>query len=208
MGIFIDNENKFSVYDAPKSGGTTIRSWINFAGDGSTNLIFADGHYKPTDRHYYLLEKEWECYITDFFIKTDYERVAVKRDPVERFISCYSDKVIHEGHGSYSDIDDLIDNFYNMIDDKFKHPSNSKIGYLWYHFSHQVNHLGYDINYYDLIVDISQVNSILKEYLKQKWNMDLPEINTRKTNKKITLTENQIEKVKKIYKEDYQVGWC
>ena len=208
MGIFIDDQNKFSIYDVPKGGGTTIRSWINFAGDGSTNLIDVDGRYKPNDRHYHLLEREWKCYTTDFFIKTQYERVAVKRDPIKRFISCYCDKVLYEKHGSYNDVDDLIDNFDYMINDKFKHPSNTKIGYLWYHFAPQVNHLGYNVNNYDLIIDISQINSILKEYLRQKWNIDLPEIHARKQKQKITLTEKQIEKLKQIYKEDYQVGWC
>ena len=38
MGRFIDKNHGFAIYNAPKGGGTTIRSWIYFAKTGELAL--------------------------------------------------------------------------------------------------------------------------------------------------------------------------
>ena len=214
MGIYIDTENKFSVYDVPKGGGTTIRSWVNYAGSGNLNLkceYSGDSEYlAPTTEHYSLLENEWECYVCDWFREVEGESIAVKRDPVERFLSCYEDKVLREGFSLNVEFDEFLDNFEEILkNDTRKHSSNKKLGYLWYHFAPQVYQLGRDINYYKKIFDTNEIGTSVKTYLEQKWNIKLPDSHCRKNTKRsIILTNEQEEKIKEIYKEDYLIGWC
>lgn len=208
MGIYKDKKNNFSIYDAPKIGGTTIRSWVNYYKTGNLNLHHeGNGYISPTPFHYSVIKDQ--DYVLDFFEESLFERVVIKRDPVTRFISCYSDKVIKEGNISYfKSIDNFLDNFYDIVK---SHPQkfsdNKNLGYMWYHFAPQVNQFGYNIKYYDKVFDISEIPTKVKLYLEQKWNIQLPEIHTRKNLNKINLNNEQVEKVKQIYKEDYKVGW-
>ena len=45
MAFFIDEERKFVVYESPKTGGTTLRSWINFAGTGQLAVSGTKDYY-------------------------------------------------------------------------------------------------------------------------------------------------------------------
>ena len=80
---------------------------------------------------------------------------------------------------------------------------------MWYHFAPQFKQFGKDLSYYDQVFDISEMNTSVKEYLEDKWKIDLPQLHTRKGNStSIKLTEYQIKRIKDIYKEDYRIGWC
>ena len=70
MGLFTDPNNNFTVYDVPKGGGTTVRSWIAFAGTGEYQLAGTDTYYHENPTAYKLLD-EWG-YKCVFF-----EKVAV-----------------------------------------------------------------------------------------------------------------------------------
>ena len=45
MVHFIDKNHGFAIYNAPKGGGTTIRSWIHFAKTGELALRDKGNHY-------------------------------------------------------------------------------------------------------------------------------------------------------------------
>jgi len=45
MGRFIDQENGFAIYNAPKGGGTTIRNFIYFAKTGELAIQNEGGGY-------------------------------------------------------------------------------------------------------------------------------------------------------------------
>ena len=56
---------------------------------------------------------------------------------------------------------------------------------------------------------MDEINTSLKEYLEDKWKIHLPQIHTRKGKSiDLKLSGDLITKIKNIYKEDYNLGWC
>ena len=57
--------------------------------------------------------------------------------------------------------------------------------------------------------DISEVSTNLKSYLEDKWDIGLPDLHARNSGngRKFDLTTRQINKVKEIYREDFENGW-
>lgn len=207
MGLFTDPNNNFTLYDVPKGGGTTIRSWITYAGTGEYQLAGSPEYYHESPKAYQLLE-DWG-YESVFFRAVGGDRVCVKRDPVERFVSCYKDKVVNEGRIPGISVNDLLNNFDEIIhENDLPHPSNNEIGYLWFHFAPQVEQLGRDYSYYTHVFDINEVGTGLKKYLESKWDIVLPDLHCRNNKSTIELTEQQVSKIKDIYAEDYITGWC
>ena len=210
MAFFVDEDRKFVVYESPKTGGTTLRSWINYAGTGKLLLSGNDGYYHESSNVYSSLD-EWGYDYSPFKVFDGYEKICIKREPVSRFVSCYTDKVVRENHIPNCDLAYFIDNFSTVLaEHPFKHPSlpNQGIGFLWYHFVSQTYHLGTDKSYYDMVVDTKSIDKELKPYLEEKWGIVLPELHTRRqTIEKPSLSKEQIEKVKEIYAPDYEAGW-
>ena len=206
MGLYRDNKHKFNIYDAPKVAGTTIRSWILCSKYGKP-MLNSTNYKAPTKEHY---DKTKQIIEINWFKKVEYPSICIKRDPIERFASCYKDKILKEGRCEGICINELLDNFqYTMNKYKDLHPHGKKVRYVWYHFAPQFKQFGKDLSYYDQVFDISEMNTSVKEYLEDKWKINLPQLHTRKGNSaSIKLTEYQIKRIKNIYKEDYRIGWC
>lgn len=214
MSFFVDKEKKFVIYESPKTGGTTLRNWINYAATGELIEFGTEGYYEQTPGSYLFLHEHGYDY-SEFKSFDGYETVCVKRDPVQRFVSCYTDKIIRENLIENCDLAHFIDNFDEVLENHphkfFTHPSfkDKNIGYLWYHFVPQCYSVGKDINYYDHVIDTKEVSTKLKSFLESRWEIELPDIHARKQDiTKINLTGDQVEKVKDIYKQDYNAGWC
>lgn len=210
MAFFVDEERKFVVFESPKTGGTTLRSWINYAGTGELNLAGNKDYYHESNDVYSRLDEYGYDY-SPFQKFEGYEMVCIKREPVSRFISCFTDKIIREGHIVDCDMDLFLNNFDEVLKTHpFEHPSlkGSGIGFLWYHFVPQTYHLGHSADDYTLVVDTKEIGTKLKSYLESKWEIELPDLHTRKQNlPKIQLTDEQTALVKDLYKEDYEAGW-
>lgn len=204
MGLYRDTKHKFNIYDAPKSGGTTLRSWILYQKYGRTMLNNTE-YNAPTNEHY-KRTRDVQCI---WFKKTFNPSICIKRDPVDRFISCYKDKIIKEGNCNRVSIDELLDNFQHYMKTFDKpHPHGRRVKYVWYHFAPQVYQFGKDKSYYKHIFDLSEMNTSVREYLQDTWKIDLPQLHTRKAKSSdIVLTPTQIKKVESIYKLDYETGW-
>jgi len=223
MAIFTDQNNNFSIYECPKVGGSTLRTWISYAGTEYKNLDYLveykdNGYISESTLTYNSIEEFG--YDFSLFKEVEGEKICIKRDPVDRFVSCYTDKILREknipealvnGEVNYDYLDNFLENFYSILEDHEKvHYSQRESGvkYLWYHFIPQTSHYGTDINYYDHVFDITEIDMSLKTYLEEKWKISLPTIHCRnQKDSKIKLTDHQIEKVKEIYKEDYTNGW-
>jgi len=207
MGYFIDKHNKFTVYNVPKIGSTTIRSWIAYAGTGSLQLQGSDQYYHENPEAFKLLN-EWG-YTCDWFSEFEGESICVKRDPVKRFISCYDDKVVKENRLPGVSLDEFLDNPWEIIEKMDKPLEDNKyIGYLYYHFVPQAKHLGKNYDYYTKVFDIKELNTEGKKFFESKWGIELPDLVCRSNpKKKTTLNEEQLAKVKALYAEDYQIGW-
>lgn len=205
MGLYRDKKNKFNIYDAPKVGGTTIRSWILYSKYGKTMLN--NTRYKsPTRQHYKKTENIIEV---DWFREVENSSICIKRDPVERFVSCYKDKILRENRCNKISIDKLIDNFESiMTKHKSLHQHGRKVPFLWYHFAPQAKQFGTNFDYYEEVFDLSEINTRVKEYLEDMWKINLPCLHTRKGNSMdIQLSDSQKSIIKNIYDIDYKIGW-
>ena len=56
MAFFADEERKFVIYESPKTGGTTLRSWINYAGTGEIMLSGTKDYYYESNNVYSSLD--------------------------------------------------------------------------------------------------------------------------------------------------------
>lgn len=217
MGYFTDHSKKFTIYDIPKGGGTTIRSWIKYK-ENHGDLIFVEC------KNGYMFDKSNSSkivgYKLDWFNPIEGERVCVKRDPIERFVSCYNDKIIRENCMSYRGwkgkppiLDDFIQNFDSYIKkydiNHIGSTSNKKLNYLYHHFAPAYTILGDRLDYFNIIFDMDQINTDLKKYLEDKWDIKLPDYHTRKqVNKKTEMSDESLMKLKHMYRKDYEIGWC
>lgn len=206
MSYFIDTENNFTVYEAPKNGGTTLRLWICYASTGELMRSSDSGYYAGTSETYKML-MEWG-YVNGAFKSTETSaKVCIKRDPVARFISCFYDKAIKERRLNVT-IDDFLDNYDEILESHPDKMNDGKTSYMKFHFESQTYHFGKDIDYYENVFDSSEISTGFKKYLEKKWGIELPNLHARNNkSNKFDLTANQIKKVKQIYYEDYENGW-
>ena len=210
MGFYSNHDPTFTVYDIPKGGGSTIRSWIAYYHTGKRDINHTSNRYVcngPINNLGYNL---------DWFKDITGEKICVKRDPVDRFISCYNDKIIRENwmqYGGYNikppDINNFVDNFeFYVATYDTKHPTAPHLNYLCYHFAPTYKILGEDLNYYDNVFNMWEISSKLKNYLEDKWNIELPPNHLRKQNtKSVELSNDSIQKIKDMYRKDYELGW-
>ena len=208
MSHFSDIENSFSVYEAPKNGGTTLRLWIFFAGTGEVIKSSESAYYTGNSRTHTLL-KEWG-YHNGYFQNTETEeRVCIKRDPVKRFVSCFHDKVMKEGR-LQATVDELLDDFERILDQSPSKLNDGKTNFMKFHFDPQTTHFGKDYSYYTHVFDTTEVSTKLKDYLENKWQIELPDLHARNSGSKpkFELTSKQIDKIKEIYSDDYNTGWA
>lgn len=207
MGYFRDKEHDFTIYDAPKGGGTTVRLWIEYSRSKKINSEIKRNYVTQSSSSYRNLSDMG--YKLNWFELVEGERVCIKRDPIKRFKSCFKDKVIGETRMGKVSVHYFINNFDMLLRKHNKpHPSNPKVPYNRYHFAPQVRQFGYDKSYYTEVFDISEVNTRLKEYLQDKWKMILPDLHARNNKSfSLVLSPTQIKKLEEIYKEDYEAGW-
>ena len=214
MGYFRHHGSKLNIYDAPKSGGTTIRSWILHKNDGKC-LLRGDKYKHPTPNHYIKLNNY--NYRISWFQEFPWDSICVKRDPVERFISGYKDKILKENYLKRKiSIDEFTDKFYSIMKNKRVHPTCKeqpknfpRLPYLWYHFAPQHKQFGKNLDYYTEIFTMEDISTKLKDFLEDRWKVDLPQIHTRKSkNVPLNISEDTRNKIKEIYAEDYRLGWC
>ena len=181
MGHYICNKNKLIIYDAPKTGGTTLRSWFYY----SLNGKYPENINWDTNKKYLTGATFKKKYNQVNFIKypNTYKKICIYRDPIDRFKSCYNDKIIREGKwqnipGMKSPHD--IDSFFEGIE-KINQSLKWKIklilglnkgswkNYINFHFESLTYHYGKTQNYYDEIYNINDLNQKVKPYLEKLW---------------------------------------
>ena len=136
-------------------------------------------------------------------------RICITRDPVDRFVSCFLDKIIKEGRMTMP-ISEFLKSFHETIkkDQAIVEPYG--ISKLDFHFRPQVYHFGASKQYYTRIFTVSQISTSLKSFLEDHWNIKLPDIHARNSSyaKAATLlSEKDKELIKNLYEPDYKVGW-
>ena len=175
------NDTIVSYHPTPKCACSTVKSILNYCLTEQDPEDFEDLH---------------KIFITTSFIpfsKADL-RICVVRDPVERFVSGYSNRVAHHKDIPYVEFDKFLENFNEF----YKEPM------IAHHFAKQIDFIGTDPDYYTHIFwthEVDQLSSMLAELS----GIQIPAFRkqTGGSNQKPELTEQQIDKIKQLYLEDY-----
>jgi len=140
-------------------------------------------------------------------------KIAVKRDPIERFRSAvkylhssYKKETYAEDKRVYTDLSDID---LNNIDKVLDCLENGKIKDE--HFFTQSYYMGH-VNMYDEVFDIKDLHLLLEKIqgLGTFMNEDITKIKLNETSEEINivLTTEQKSRIIKLYAQDYANGWC
>jgi hypothetical protein len=176
---------------SPRAGSQSLKSLL-------IDILFPENDFHFDDQKR-ILQK---------IVVSGYEakvKIAVKRDPVDRFLSALNWDYEHWGKGEYKgtsfcpDDIDLVLEKNGWFDFMFE---NNK------HYFPQTFYLKnpYD---YDLIFDIQKL-SFLVQWLNEQYNTDfsVPWVNsTKKHFTKNMLTDKHVQIIKDKYSVDYENGW-
>lgn len=182
--LFHINKKSVVYNPIPKCGCTSVKSMIYYILNDKIPDDQEDVH-----RSYPTREN---------FIKNDLVdyKFCVVRDPVERFISGYSNRILHHKDIPFVEFDYFVKNFYN-----FFHKSPK----IRHHFRPQIDFIGKDNNYYTKIFWVHQMREV-SDFLSEISKKDIPIFHkqTGGSNMKPVPTNNQIEHIRKFYKSDYE----
>lgn len=210
MSYFVDHSSSLALYEAPKNGGTTLRIWLAYRLTGQLFLSASSSSYYTGTAEMTRMLNEAGYNHGKFKQSECLNKICIIRDPVQRFISCYMDKIIKEGKMNIS-----ISEFLNRFDDIMSQDNQIVEAYgtskLDFHFRPQVFHFGQNKNYYSHVFTVNQISTELKDFLETHWRLKLPDIHARNSlelKESIDLSKEIEAKIRNIYAVDYQAGWC
>ncbi|WP_027157389.1 sulfotransferase family 2 domain-containing protein [Methylobacter luteus] len=177
--MIIIEKLKLGYQDSPKIASTSLFHWLHNSMYGHS---YSDRVNKPNVyiHEYYGLGKCPDVRIVKNDRKSveEYQtffRFAITRDPIKRFISMYSNRILHHRElsansniASQLKIDGLeFDPDINMLVtalEKYMTVQKS----IFHHTRPQLDFLGNDLTIYNRIADISDVNKVIDE-IKAHW---------------------------------------
>ena len=130
------------------------------------------------------------------FSKVDAEeKCCIVREPLQRFISAYKNRVLYHRDKAFNNfsIDEVIEKL--------------EIGdFQNRHFLPQTYWLGFNLNYFTITASVNNLKTFIDNVNNFFENfVEFPKIQTGGKNLKITLNDDQIKKIKKIYQSDYEL---
>ncbi len=147
---------------------------------------------------------------------------AIKRDPVERFVSAYRNRILYHNDLAKKDYFRKVifrkkaidpENIYirtNKDINEFIENFDMYWNNLWVqgHFKSQTVFMGHP-KYYTHIFDMSELDEARKLISKVSGkDIVLPYLQTGGNDAKIDLSKDNIKWIKNRYKDDYENGWC
>lgn len=209
MSYFLDPLAQLALYEAPKNGGTTLRLWLAYRLTGRLYLSNPNATYYTGTAEMTAMLREAGYSHAGFTPLESQQKICIKRDPVQRFLSCFQDKIIKEG-GYNLTLGEFLDRFEDILAADSKMMEIYGMGKLRFHFQPQVYHFGSDVGYYDHVFSVPEISTKLKDYLEDQWQVKLPELHARDAGIRsldATLTERDRERICTIYQADFASGW-
>jgi hypothetical protein len=205
--IYFSSDSQIAYYHAPKNGSRTMLGYLALIKEPDLYNNYP-GYFHPTDNEVYSELRErvqrngkHHYNPNEIPIVDNPYRIVVKRDPVKRFISGYTNRVLHHRKLKETpDFDTFLENF-----DKYK----SKYADIETHFKPQINFFGKDRSIFTHIFDTSEMH-LVKEFLEDLYQRNFPDIRLQQggNHNKIKPTKQQEDWIRKRYKDDYDAGWC
>jgi hypothetical protein len=204
--IYISSDDQIAYYHAPKNGSRTMLGYLALIKDPT---LFEEHpeYFHPVNNEVYpeLRNRSQRLGKHDFNPKDvpvvdNPIRIVVKRDPVKRFVSGYTNRVLHHNKmRNKPSFDDFVKNFNKY------HATYSDIQT---HFKPQVRFFGLDKSIYTHVFDTSEMH-LVKELLEDTYNRKFPDIRLQQggNDKRPTVTKEQQEWIMEKYRVDYDAGW-
>lgn len=204
--MIVDAYNNVAYYHAPKCGSRTVLGWITLLKEpqlvnghpgwfresrrGEYSEIRSRINLLPGSRHDWPNKKVPKV--------SSSIRFCIVRDPIERFISCYTNRILfHKALGGEKSISELIDNFDDICENN---PA------LRAHFKPQCFFYGDDPSIFTHIFKMSELSKV-KDLLQEAAKTILPDLHLQQNGscEKPILSAAQIDWVKDRYAEDYRI---
>ena len=122
-------------------------------------------------------------------------RSCIIRDPIKRFTSAYKNRILFHKDPDFFDhsVDLIIDKLENKIFENM-------------HFLPQNYWLGDNLNFFNIVGNVSNINKFVSEINKFFGNkINFPKIQTGGKEFNVSLSQEQEKKIKKIYEKDYDI---
>lgn len=192
-------DNKVAYWETPKCASRTVmgygyllrypESYIN-----SSEMFLSNNYTYAKIRKE---SKKWMKNTDDYPI-----RFCVVRDPVDRFISAFSNRILFRRmipSGMKINIHSFIETFDNP--EYYEAYTDIK-----HHLLSQVYYLGNNPDFYTHIFNMSQINS-LKSLIEENSGVRLPELTLNVSDKssKPWISPSEIQWIKDKFKKDYEI---
>jgi hypothetical protein len=206
--------NGIDFHDAPKNAGTTVRMWLKFYEDGLPSNFTPNGYYNLIGIG---LPRQWNA--TEIFGEQlftpgadENSRWCIVRDPVDRFISAFTDKILRERLAPWTLYDCLSLLESGEMERIARSPEQTTVKQAACHMLGQCYYFGHDRKYFNQIFNILNMNQVRDFCEDTFFKMRLPDFHARNQLhsdvKKIELSKREICRVERIYEADYIAGWC
>jgi hypothetical protein len=205
--------NGFEFYDAPKNAGTTVRMWLKYAEGGLPEDFCCEGYYTLAGVG---LPHGWTDTVMNleqFFAPglVTNRRWCISRDPVERFASAYTDKILRKALAPW-DVDTCLDMLDSgEMEQVARTTEATRHKQVACHLLSQCTWFGRERSYFDHVFRITEMDQVREFCQNHVFCMPLPAFHGRQQSKsgtsRITLSPAQIERVKRVYAVDYSAGW-
>ena len=196
-------DGKAAYYRAPKCGCSTITAWVTLLEEPT---LYDDKIEWFTQERYRRIFKyiDKNRYFGYYDTSNHPVRFCMVRDPVDRFLSGYTNRVVY-----HQDIQKEVKNIPVPNVDEFI----ERFDYFCdicpvvnNHFKSQVHFYKKDSKHFTHIFNFKQFNEV-KVLLEQIGNIELPNLHLQRSKglQKPVLSDSQVEWIKNKYKEDYEV---
>ncbi|MEL7197128.1 MAG: sulfotransferase family 2 domain-containing protein [Pseudomonadota bacterium] len=201
-------QHKLFYADVPKVACSSIKRMFFEIENG-----FEFQAFKANAKHWHIHTFYPGCLRGDFpeAVIQEYRRLAVVRDPIERFLSAYGNRVVHYGEASDQAVKKLgffsrlkadpdLGEFIDSLEKYIEIPS------LNWHCKPMVEFLGSDPSYFHAIYDIRQMDDFVSDVSKTvgsevkagRHQAGGPKFSRNDLNTK------QVAKLEAFYSEDYK----
>ena len=205
--IFLSSDSQIAYYHAPKNGSRTMLGYLAITSSPTLHDEHPE-YFEPVFDEVYeglrsrVARQGQHDYKPEEVPSVDNPiRIVVKRDPVKRFVSGYTNRVLHHNKlgGMKPSITEFIDRFPYFY---------SRYSDIETHFKPQVNFFGLDKSIFTHVFDTSEM-SLVKELFEDTYQRKFPDLRLQQggNTQRPTLTKGQEAWITSRYKDDYAAGW-